>query len=213
MNTNKHRLIQSAAAIATTVIVVSLVSFLPMDSILLSFVAFCAAVTVGMTMSLLMSQIAENRIKKRDGTVFISYAVQDKTFVRELVSLLERNRFRVVYDENVLKIGDNIKEKIAQCINESDLIIGVFSRKTDEHSFFHEELKYAISANKIVFPLVIDKDVELPSELSHIMFADFTENRKEVEKLLIGSLVLALNEINGSTNRIGSRGSGLKPRD
>src|SRR5579872_6712904 len=50
--------------------------------------------------------------QKRDGYIFISYTHKDKKFVERLVQNLKAKRFNILYDEDIIRIGDNIHETI-----------------------------------------------------------------------------------------------------
>lgn len=132
--------------------------------------------------------------QKREGNVFISYNYKDKKFVERLVQSLKFKRFNIVYDDEVVKIGDDIKQTIIDNIKKADVIIYIISKPAKENDFQNYELKTALESNKKILPVIIGPDVELPRELGHLKYADFTKEYEKNLQLLTKGLVATLEE-------------------
>jgi hypothetical protein len=157
--------------------------------VILSVFASC----IGMLMSILALTVLK---QKRVGNVFISYSHKDKQFVTKLVKSLKVKRFNIIYDDEIVKIGDNIRESIDLAINKSDVVIVVISDNYINSPFPSLEMKFAIKCEKKILPILID-DVSLPDELQGIKFADFINdiNYDNSLRQLIKSLISVLNTI------------------
>ncbi len=136
--------------------------------------------------------------RKREGTVFISYSHKDKKFIEKLVQSLKTRRFNVIYDEDIVRVGDNIKETILHSIDKSDVIILVLSESIETENYLDYELKYAREKNKKILPIIIDNKVQIPGEISNIKYADFSKEYENNLRLLIKSLIKSLEKQNKS---------------
>lgn len=154
---------------------------------------------VASTIGILISFIALKIIRqKRNGTIFISYSHKDKKFVEKLVQSLKFKRFNVFYDEEVIKIGDNIKDTVINTIDNSDLIIFIISQDILTNDFLKYELKYALEKNKKIMPVIIEENVKVPTEIQGIKYADFSQDYERNISQLTKSLISILSEKSSS---------------
>ena len=110
-------------------------------------------------------------------SVFISYSHKDKEFVRRLVSDLILFGADVLIDEQELKIGDSLIEKLRTAIDRTEYVIAVISNHSVDSPWVRKELDIAmnqeIEGNKVkVLPLLLS-DVDLPGFLKGKVYADF----------------------------------------
>ena len=63
-------------------------------------------------------------------SVFVSYAHDDKAFVRELIGDLRAVGLPATYDEWILDIGDSIIQRISEVVTDADAVIPVLSTKS-----------------------------------------------------------------------------------
>lgn len=143
------------------------------------------AVALGVGASLIAAYLTKIFIQKKNERAFILYSHKDKEFVDKLKNDLRRFRYIAFIDSDVLKVGDKISDVIEQTIEKSDIIIFVVSESTLQSDFVKFEFKKAISANKKILPLKIHKNIDMPSELSGILYADFTGDYNDSLKGLI----------------------------
>lgn len=151
---------------------------------LLAVIASILGVVISFTFLKILKQ-------KREGNIFISYSHKDKKFVEKLVQSLKVKRFNIFYDDEVINIGDNIKETIIDNIKKCDLIIIVLS-ENEKNDFLNYELKLALENNKKIIPIIIEDKVNIPDELKQIKYADFSKeyenNLRQLTKSLVSNL-------------------------
>lgn len=139
--------------------------------------------------------------KKREGNVFVLYSHKDKKFVEKLVQSLKFKRFNIYYDEEVLNIGDNIKETILLNIKKSDVIVLVLSKESEKDNFISYELKAAKENHKKILPVIIDTEGNIPDEIKNLKYADFTKDYEISVRQLAKSLVNSIEEKSSSQQR------------
>ncbi len=109
---------------------------------------------------------------------FISHSSKDKRFVRQLAADLVENGVQVWLDEQRIRVGDSIPEKIAQGIAESDFFLLVISRNSVESEWVRKELSGAmvreIERRRVtVMPVKVD-DAQVPASIADKKYADFS---------------------------------------
>jgi hypothetical protein len=109
---------------------------------------------------------------------FISHSSKDKKFVRQLSADLVENGVQVWLDEQRIRVGDSIPEKIAQGIAESDFFLIVISHNSVESAWVQKELSGAlvreIERRRVtVMPLKMD-DAKVPASIADKKYADFS---------------------------------------
>jgi hypothetical protein len=114
-------------------------------------------------------------------SVFISYSHKDKEFVRRLVSDLNLFGVNVLIDEQVLKIGDSLIEKLRATIDRTEYVVAVLSNHSIDSPWVRKELDIAmnqeIEGSKVkVLPLLISH-VDLPGFLKGKVYADFRDEQ------------------------------------
>ncbi len=115
----------------------------------------------------------------RPGTVFLSYASEDRPAVQSIKEALEAAGVEVFFDKTALQAGENWDAKLKRSISESSLFIPVISKNTitRERRYFRlewnsaiEEAKKASLSQTFIIPVVIDKtspnEEGLPEEFS-----------------------------------------------
>jgi hypothetical protein len=110
-------------------------------------------------------------------SVFISHAHEDSDFVNRLADDLQSSQVPATFDKWTLQVGDSIFEKLFLAVSASDKIIVVLSPASVVSQWVNAELGLAMAGrlqgqNISVLP-VLFRDCPVPSNLSHIEFADF----------------------------------------
>jgi hypothetical protein len=164
---------------------------LPKDNIKIEILISFIATIIGAFISFVILVLLR---RKKQGIVFISYRHKDKKIVEQIVKSLRYKRFNIYYDEDVVKIGDNIRDTILENIKKSDVIIIILSKDNKEDSFLNKELKAAIEQKKKILPVITDYDTEIPIELKDIKYVNFAMGYDENMRKLIKSLETTLEE-------------------
>jgi hypothetical protein len=133
-------------------------------------------------------------LKNRGPKTFVVYSYTDKKFVETLVKRLRSKRFRVTYDDEVVNVGDNIKETINNKIKDSDTVILVLSQTEKTNDWISLELKKAIEYNKKILPIILTKDAFIPLDVRGLKYADFSDDELLGFRQLSSSLLKTPNE-------------------
>jgi hypothetical protein len=109
---------------------------------------------------------------------FISHSSKDKKFVRQLAADLVANGVNVWLDEQRIRVGDSIPEKVAQGVAESDFFLLVISENSVGSAWVQKELNSAlvkeIERRRVtVMPLKLD-DAKVPDSIIDKKYADFS---------------------------------------
>jgi len=112
-----------------------------------------------------LKQVAD---KKYTYDFFISHASEDKeSFVRQLAKELQARNYEVWYDENTLKLGDSLREKIDHCLVNSRFGILILSKYFFKKEWPKKELDGLVArernGKKVILPIwhgVTRDDVE-----------------------------------------------------
>jgi hypothetical protein len=112
------------------------------------------------------------------GTLFLSYASEDRPFVEGLVSRLDKFAEKVWYDKREIIVGDSIAERISAGLTQATALIAVLSPNSVSKPWVLRELYSSLgrqlaSAGINILPILIEK-CNLPPILADIRYADFT---------------------------------------
>jgi hypothetical protein len=141
---------------------------------------------------------AENKKEERhevagdQRVAFLSHSSADKPFIRQLAADLTANGIDVWLDEQRIRVGDSIPEKIAQGLAESDYFLIGMSHNSRGSAWVQKELNNAMMAEvqrrKVhILPLKLD-DSAMPEILADKKYADFSSSYKAGLEDLLTSL-------------------------
>ncbi len=132
--------------------------------------------------------------------IFISYARVDKNFCKQIVDLLDGHD--VWYDQR-LHIGQTWWDQIVSRLGWCDAMLYLLSPDSVESDYCRRELDVGITFKKHVFPVLIQKDTDIPPNLRQIQYADFS-NGLEVApvKMLLSSLMILERKLKQNGNGI-----------
>lgn len=126
---------------------------------------------------------AERHEKDKESRVaFLSHSSVDKPFVRQLAADLTAAGISVWLDEQRIKVGESIPDKISQGLAESDYFLLAVSRASVESEWVKKELNGAL-INEVqkravhVLPLKLD-NAQMPSAIKDKKYADFSDSYK-----------------------------------
>ncbi|MBA4422896.1 MAG: hypothetical protein C0390_07295 [Syntrophus sp. (in: bacteria)] len=117
---------------------------------------------------------------KDQRVAFLSHSSADKAFIRQLAADLTANGISVWLDEQRIRVGDSIPEKIAQGLAESDYFLIAMSQKSSESAWVQKELNSALMSEvqrrKVhILPLKLD-DTTMPPIIADKKYADFSKS-------------------------------------
>ncbi len=113
--------------------------------------------------------------------VFIVYDNKDHFYRKKINHSLMRHGFTTWVDQSDIKVGDSYEEAIFEGIEQANNLIFLLSPKSVKSEFCLKELNHALSLNKRIIPLMVDKVTEkdLPENIRHIQHVDFTNNNDQ----------------------------------
>jgi hypothetical protein len=120
---------------------------------------------------------------------FLSHSSKDKPFVRQLAADLAREGITVWLDEQMIRVGDSITDKISQGLAESDYFLIALSENSVQSEWVKRELNQAlvteIEERKVrILPLKLS-ECEVPPLIKDKKYADFSSHyRTGVTQLL-----------------------------
>lgn len=113
---------------------------------------------------------------------FLSHSSVDKPFVRQLASDLKGHGIQVWLDEQNIKVGESIPERISQGLAESDYFLFVSSKDSVASEWVKKELNSALVTEVEkravhVLPIKLD-DSKVPGAIADKKYADFSTSYK-----------------------------------
>jgi len=118
------------------------------------------------------------RKEQREVVAFLSHSSKDKPFVRQLAADLTANGITVWLDEQMIRVGDSIVEKIGQGLAASDYFLIALSENSVDSEWVKRELNNALineveSRRVKVLPLKLGV-CEIPPLMKEKKYADFS---------------------------------------
>lgn len=110
-------------------------------------------------------------------SIFLSHNSRDKYFVRKLKDDLKRDGIRVWFDEDEMKVGDSLIDKISEGISTMEYVGVILSKNSVDSVWVKKEVAIAmteeIRGKKVkVLPILLE-DCEIPPFLTDKIYADF----------------------------------------
>ena len=93
----------------------------------------------------------------RPSSIFISYSRTDYEITKWIRTQIEKRGFRVLQDISDTMPGEDWWERIKELILQADQIVFLLSTKSILSKICIQEVEYATSLNKRIFPVVIEK--------------------------------------------------------
>jgi len=152
------------------------------------------ALDFGVRMETLVDTAVDAKIERHTTAAsarvaFISHSSKDKPFVRQLAADLVAAGVQIWIDEQRIRVGDSIPERIAQGVADSDFFLVIISTESVKSAWVQKELNQAliheIEKRRVrIMPVLLNK-VELPETIIDKKYADFTESyAKGLDELL-----------------------------
>lgn len=123
-----------------------------------------------------------HRQEKDRRIAFLSHSSADKPFIRQLAADLTANGVDVWLDEQRIRVGDSIPEKLAQGLAGSDFFLIAMSEHSASSAWVQKELNNAlvneVQRRKVhILPLRLD-DTPMPQIINDKKYADFSKSYK-----------------------------------
>lgn len=146
------------------------------------------ALTPGLLPSDLVDAAVQEKERRHEAATeaspvaFLSHSSKDKPFIRQLAADLTTNGIRVWLDEQHIRVGDSIPEKIAQGLAESDYFLLAISHNSVQSEWVKRELNNALITEierrrTRVLPLKLDL-AQIPALIADKKYADFSISYK-----------------------------------
>jgi hypothetical protein len=139
----------------------------------------------------------ENSIKINfnvcDGTepyIFVSYSHVNTDAVYKILNRLDKERFRLWYDDT-MEIGEDFREELKTRIEGCGAFLLFISKASMGSKYVGMEIITAFKNNKRIFPIYLEADVEIPGiikmlleNLQHVKGYSTDESNKFINKLV-----------------------------
>ncbi len=128
------------------------------------------------------AKIERHETNKDSIVAFLSHSSHDKPLIRQLAADLKAAGIDVWLDEQRIRVGESIPERISQGLAESDYFLLGVSKASVESEWVKKELNGAL-VNEVqrravhILPLKLDQ-TPMPSAISDKKYADFSESYK-----------------------------------
>ena len=110
-------------------------------------------------------------IESYDGTepyLFVSYSHRDAKVVNEVLKRIDKEKFRLWYDDT-MEIGDDFREELRSRIEKSCAILLFISDSSMQSKYCGMEIITAFKYNKKIYPVYLDDDIEIPASLKMVL--------------------------------------------
>lgn len=113
---------------------------------------------------------------------FLSHSAKDKPIIRQIAADLTAQGISVWLDEQRIRVGDSIPERIAQGLAESDFFLIALSEHSAASEWVKRELNQAMvkeveKRRVVILPLKLS-DCEIPAVIKDKRYADFSQSYK-----------------------------------
>ncbi|SFL81530.1 TIR domain-containing protein [Methanobrevibacter olleyae] len=103
-------------------------------------------------------------INKKEYDIFVSHSSEDKEdFVKEFVNLLKQKGLSVWYDDDIVKIGHNLRKRISKGIKSSNYAVVIFSEdffKSKWTNYEYDNIFLDFYDEEKVLPILHDLTIE-----------------------------------------------------
>ncbi len=115
--------------------------------------------------------------------VFISHSSTDKKFVRTLKGDLNENNIETWLDEDELRLGDTLIERLDAALEDSSHFLIILSKSSVNSDWVKYELNKALNKNLTLNRRIIAvkyKECQVPKELENLVYEDLTNSVRKI---------------------------------
>ena len=119
--------------------------------------------------------------------IYISYPRTEHGFVADLAGVLRKRGYEVFFDDDI-PVGADWSEVLSEKIAEADAIIVVYSGNVRPGQA--REVLYSQASQKLIIPVVIGNDSEVPYDISRIqgIYVNSTKQFDDIKQQVLLSL-------------------------
>ena len=117
------------------------------------------------------NSMAKITIESYDGTepyLFVSYSHRDAKIVGEILEKIDKEKFRLWYDDT-MEIGNDFREELRSRIENSTAILLFISNSSIQSKYCGMEIITAHKYEKRIYPIYLEDNVAIPPALSLIL--------------------------------------------
>ena len=100
--------------------------------------------------------------------IFVSYSHADVLKVREILSVLDKEKFRFWYDDT-MEIGEDFRNELQYKIEKCSAFLLFISPASMQSKYCGMEIIVAFKNNKRIYPVYLDESTEIPGALKMIL--------------------------------------------
>ena len=147
-------------------------------------------------------------IESYDGTepyLFVSYSHRDAKVVNEVLRRIDKEKFRLWYDDT-MEIGDDFREELRSRIEKSCAILLFISDSSMQSKYCGLEIITAYKYEKRIYPIYLNDNVRIPMAISMILDnlqhvkSEAINSEKYIQKLISSLPIEAMRALNIEEN-------------
>ena len=113
--------------------------------------------------------------------VFISYGWNDaKEAADALFSLCNKEGHEVWLDRDKLQLGDGLRQSLKDAIDRADVVLALLTRASYNSANCQMERDYAAIKSKLIIPVVLESQPEIPFELGDVLWTLFPRDQTQL---------------------------------
>ena len=149
-----------------------------------SIVVSLVGALVGMAAAVAFSAL---RSQDPRASAFLCYSLKDRSAAKEVKARLGDIGVVVFDAESDVLVGQDLKATVDSLIENADFAVGLMSRNTLESDWVQMEIQIIERKKKKLFPVKLD-DVEIPTRLQHLKYADLATDKARGLQALVDSV-------------------------
>lgn len=122
--------------------------------------------------------------------IFVSYSHKDAEQVREVLKRIDREKFRLWYDDT-MEIGEDFRRELQEKVEKCHAFLLFVSPWSMQSKYCGMEIITAFKNNKRIFPVYLDDQTEIPGalklvleNLQHVKGASLNRDSRYLDKLI-----------------------------
>lgn len=149
----------------------------------------------------LKTKITFNAYEGEEPYLFISYSHVDTEAVYRILNRLDREKFRIWFDDT-MEVGEDFREELRAKIEKCAAFVLFVSKASMESKYCGMEIITAYKNNKKIYPIYVENGVEIPSalklmleNLQHVNGISTDAEDKYISKLVEGLPIEAMRSL------------------
>ncbi len=133
--------------------------------------------------------------------IFVSYSHADTDAVYRIMNRLDREKFRIWFDDT-MEVGEDFRDELKVKIERCAAFVLFVSKASMDSKYCGMEIITAYKNNKKIYPIYLEDDVEIPSalklmleNLQHVKGVSTEAEDKYISKLISGLPIEAMRSL------------------